>query len=224
MFSVCSVVSFCNGLNLSYSKHDSNGKHCSFRTVLPFPLVADLVHLRSQATPCSNWPQVGGLLRRCAPCNDSGRDIVSEAPVSPATPAPPATSEAWWSEPWGGGVKRGEAKLGKAISNPTLSLRAKRMSRAKRGESNLLAAWGLLRRYAPRNDTSSEIGSGAREAYPSPSAVHRPRSTVTLCGRPLWQLIQRICSRNLDDSAFLDYDDAYWGDGRGLLLSLRKRR
>ncbi len=39
-----------------------------------------------------------GLLRRCAPRNDSGCDMASKAHVPLATLA---TSVAWWSEAWG---------------------------------------------------------------------------------------------------------------------------
>ncbi len=66
-----------------------------------------------------------------------------------------------------------DQSVGKAISSPTLSLRAQRMSRAKRGESNLLAAWGLLRRYAPRNDNLRRNGLESPSCGCLWSAVHR---------------------------------------------------
>ncbi len=81
------------------------------------------------------------------------------------------------AERGGGGAKRlPRAKHGESNLPHDLSLRAKRMSRAKRGESNLLAAWGLLRRYAPRNDSGRGIAS---EAPVSPATPAPPATLAT---------------------------------------------
>ncbi len=125
---------------------------------------------RPPSTVYRHRPPSRGLLHRCVPRNDIGRDIASEAHVLLAM-----------SEAWGKQSPRSHChcERSEAISSLTLSLRAKR--------SNLLAARGLLRRCAPRNDNPRR--NRLERLYDC-----RLRSVV---GRPLSRgLLRRCAPRN----------------------------